>query len=592
MCSKSCATPSSDVPTVAVQAFKGGVGKTTTVFNIGWYLSYCAKKRTLMVDLDSQCNLTEVFLCQSAHYDDMETITRVDYAHHRTEPNEPFRNVGEPLREVMEGNHELVARKSYALLAHEENPDLFLFPGSILLTSYEETLAAAETMRQPFTKHIPGALYHVIQRAARQCGAEIVVIDTSPSMGCLNMVTIMSSNFFFIPSQPDLFSLQGIKLLSKKCDAKTDKGWIRRMETLRAYTESSDHPLPKRNPLCLGWIIQMFTIRNQRPTKIFRSFIERISNALRTDLVPTLSALGMLVPTPPGEDSKPYVLAEMGNFNRFAPMAQDQGLPLLALHFGIGNLVRENTDGIVSLLTGKELDEARRDVAQKCARLIRIGDFIMHCVFGTDIPVPQETAVSPVVAPDELTRVEDEVVIKPDSSDGDMVVDSSSNIVSDSLSGDGASPHQKRKFLDTVDCDDDEVEQSPAKRQCSAIASSISADSVFSPNTAPKSMPVSISNCASLVTSISPEVLDSLPILSPPPIAAAAPALAQESAQTLVAATSVIDNSPTRPATLSLASPTPTAYNDNDYEDVVVCLSPRSALEIGCRMCWVERRLK
>eukprot|EP01040_Poterioochromonas_malhamensis_P017167 gene17167-19667_t len=112
MSSKSSSPAATDVPIVTVQAFKGGVGKTTTVYNIGWYLSYCAKKRVLMVDLDSQCNLTEVFLCQSAHYDNMETITRVDYAHHRTEPDEPFRNVGEPLREVIEGNHELVARKS------------------------------------------------------------------------------------------------------------------------------------------------------------------------------------------------------------------------------------------------------------------------------------------------------------------------------------------------------------------------------------------------------------------------------------------------------------------------------------------------
>ena len=36
---------------------KGGVSKTTTVYHVGWMLSELGK-RVLMVDTDSQCNLT------------------------------------------------------------------------------------------------------------------------------------------------------------------------------------------------------------------------------------------------------------------------------------------------------------------------------------------------------------------------------------------------------------------------------------------------------------------------------------------------------------------------------------------------------
>jgi len=36
---------------------KGGVSKTTTVFNVGWMLATKGKK-VVMVDADSQCNLT------------------------------------------------------------------------------------------------------------------------------------------------------------------------------------------------------------------------------------------------------------------------------------------------------------------------------------------------------------------------------------------------------------------------------------------------------------------------------------------------------------------------------------------------------
>ena len=46
---------------IAIFNHKGGVSKTTTVFNVGWKLAKTGK-RVLLVDADSQCNLTQYAL--------------------------------------------------------------------------------------------------------------------------------------------------------------------------------------------------------------------------------------------------------------------------------------------------------------------------------------------------------------------------------------------------------------------------------------------------------------------------------------------------------------------------------------------------
>ena len=59
--------------TIAVGNLKGGVGKSTTVINLGYTLSVLGKK-ILLIDLDPQCNMTSLYAKVTAHGNTIKDI--------------------------------------------------------------------------------------------------------------------------------------------------------------------------------------------------------------------------------------------------------------------------------------------------------------------------------------------------------------------------------------------------------------------------------------------------------------------------------------------------------------------------------------
>ena len=112
---------------IALFNHKGGVGKTTTTFNIGWMLAEKGK-RVIIVDCDPQCNLTGMVLGYKGA-EDFETIYR----------SEGVRNIRDGLAPAFESRPALIEAVTCEEIDHQ--PNLYLLPGHIGLAEYEVSWA-------------------------------------------------------------------------------------------------------------------------------------------------------------------------------------------------------------------------------------------------------------------------------------------------------------------------------------------------------------------------------------------------------------------------------------------------------------------
>lgn len=204
---------------LAVSSFKGGTAKTSTTLHIGAAFANFHKKKVLLVDFDSQANLTTGLGLDPDEYDS--------------------------LAPVLQGRKELSE-----VIQKTPVANLDLIPADTWLERVEVTdpLAADRYSHER------------LRRLLEPLNYDIIIIDTPPSLCWLTESALIAANHSLICATPEFFSVKGLERLAEFIESISQRHplhvlgvalsfWNPRGKSNQAFMEAIEETFPEKS-LC------------------------------------------------------------------------------------------------------------------------------------------------------------------------------------------------------------------------------------------------------------------------------------------------------------------------------------------------------
>ena len=311
---------------------KGGVGKTTLAFNTAVSLAKMGYK-TVLVDLDPQCNLTRLALGEAY------------YAAHLFSETE--KTIYDVLRGVIEGGSDV--NLSVRFLPVKADRNLFLLKGDINLSLYEGLLATAygqAASGQPIGYFQTSAIDRFLREKGLSEEVDMFIIDTSPSLGILNQTILLGADYFIVPMMPDAFSVQGIENLGTIFE-RWKAQWRNTAKALAGNTETK--LVLNGDPLFIGYIVNSYNVYGKQPIADPRAWMEKIPERVKTYLSEKHCRNGLV------EASWKNPLHIIQDYGRIPAKCQEAGVAIFDLDPA---LIADNQQG-----TKENLEKSKEEFA-------------------------------------------------------------------------------------------------------------------------------------------------------------------------------------------------------------------------------------
>lgn len=304
---------------------KGGVGKTTLVYHVGWTLADLGV-RVLLADLDPQSNLTA--LC--VEEDQLELLWADQDSERRTMYG-AVHPIVEGVGDISEPHIEAMGR------------GLALLVGDIRLAGFEAQLSQAWPScldRNKASYRVVTAFHRLIAKAERAQRADVVLLDVGPNLGAINRSAMIAADWVVTPLGADLFSIQGLRNLGPTL-ATWRKEWGERIER----NPVSDLDTPKGSMDPAGYVVLQPSLRMGRVTRAYEKWVARIPKEYSTMLTPSPKVL------PPSVEKDSYCLGVLKHYRSLVPLAHEARKPVFHLQAGDGALGAHST---AALEAGKD----------------------------------------------------------------------------------------------------------------------------------------------------------------------------------------------------------------------------------------------
>ena len=291
--------------TIAFFNNKGGVGRTSLVYHLAWMYADLGLS-VVAADLDPQANLTSMFLDE----DRLEALWP-DGDHPDT--------VFGALQPLLDGTGD-IAEPHLESVGEKVN----LLVGDLALAVSENELShqwsqSLDRDRRAF--RVLSAFWRLVERAAEESDAGLVLIDVGPNLGAINRAALIAAEHIVIPLAPDLYSLQGLKNLGP-----TLRRWREEWNERYGRNPVEDLSIPRGAMTPAGYVVMQHGVRLSRPVKAYDRWMVRIPEVYREAV---LDEPGTRVPATVSDD--PHCLSTIKHYRSLMPLAQEARKPMFAL---------------------------------------------------------------------------------------------------------------------------------------------------------------------------------------------------------------------------------------------------------------------
>ena len=305
--------------TISIFNNKGGVGKTTIIWNLATSLADKDKK-VLLIDFDPQCNLS--IACLGAQ-EFSKLLVETDQA--------PFGKTLKAFALPYIQQNKMGVMYTFNQKTEPERGVLHIAPGDFWLNTFSDILNVG-------TDVIGGAgLYRfilpelIIQEAQKENNIEYdyVLIDLPPSFNTLVRSALYCSDYFLVPCTPDLFSAYCVGLIGEMLPSFI-RDWEQGKER---YLESNPRDsviASKGRPKFGGWIFNGFDTRKRdgikREVGADAEHHRSITQSIEEQMIPQLKKIKSYEASPAFVGHEP--VAKIEDLNVMAPDSIIQNVPI------------------------------------------------------------------------------------------------------------------------------------------------------------------------------------------------------------------------------------------------------------------------